>query len=270
MQAKYNSTLDMLDDDGETTLSLRSQALTIAPRPESKNSGYPTTSPTWRPVALILLTLCLLLLIGLGVLGLEFFQIIQLSNTQKDILTQKEEKLGNFSRQLHSLQTQNRKLTDTLQHLAKKLCRELYNKTGEHRCSPCPKKWKWHKDNCYCFFKESNTWQGCEHFCTAENSTLLKIETQDVLEFVMPHSYSQFFYSYWTGLSRNGTGNPWLWMDGSLHSSNLFDIVVDLSSLRSWDCVTILNGRAFSKDCMELRRCACQRMAAMVMPEWLE
>ncbi|XP_020857395.1 C-type lectin domain family 1 member A-like [Phascolarctos cinereus] len=270
MQAEYNSTLDMLDDDGETTLSLRSQALTIAQTPESKDTGYPTTSPSWRPVALILLTLCLVLLIGLGVLGLEFFQLSQLSITQRDILTQKEESLGNLSRQLHSLQAQNRKLTDTLQHLAKKLCRELYNKTGEHRCSPCPKKWKWHKDSCYCFSKESNTWQGCEHFCTAENSTLLKIETQDVLEFVMPQSYSQFFYSYWTGLSRNGSGNPWLWMDGSLHSFDLFDIAIDFSSLRSWDCVTILNGRAFSKDCKELRRCACQRTAAMVMPEWLE
>ena len=43
-----------------------------------------------------------------------------------------------------------------------------------------------------------------------------------------------------------------------------FEIVVDFTSLRSRDCVTILNGKAFSKDCKELRRCACERAAATV------
>ena len=40
--------------------------------------------------------------------------------------------------------------------------------------------------------------------------------------------------------------------------------MIDLTSLRSRDCVTILNGKAFSKDCRELRRCACEKAAAMV------
>ena len=40
--------------------------------------------------------------------------------------------------------------------------------------------------------------------------------------------------------------------------------MIDLTNLRSRDCVTILNGKAFSKDCRELRRCACEKAAAMV------
>ena len=40
-------------------------------------------------------------------------------------------------------------------------------------------------------------------------------------EFAMPQSYSEFFYSYWTGLSRNGSGKAWLWMDGTPYSSEL-------------------------------------------------
>ena len=40
-------------------------------------------------------------------------------------------------------------------------------------------------------------------------------------EFAMPQSYSEFFYSYWTGLSRNSSGKAWLWMDGTPYSSEL-------------------------------------------------
>ncbi|XP_058414801.1 C-type lectin domain family 1 member A isoform X2 [Diceros bicornis minor] len=236
MQAKYSSTRDMLDADGDTTLSLHSRASTTTQRPEPERT---------------------------------VFQFYQLSNTQQDSLFKKEERLGNLSRQLQSLHAQNRKLAETLQHVAEKLCRELYNKTGEHRCSPCPEKWKWHGDKCYQFYKESKSWQGCEYFCISENSTMLKINTQQVLEFAMPQSYSEFFYSYWTGLSRNGSDKAWLWMDGAHYSPELFEIIIDFTSLRSRDCVTILNGKAFSKDCRELRRCACERIAAKVKLERL-
>ncbi|XP_023404885.1 C-type lectin domain family 1 member A isoform X2 [Loxodonta africana] len=269
MHAKYSSTKDMLDDDGDTTISLHSRASTTTRRPGPEHTEHQAPSSVWRPLTLTVLTLCLVLLIGLAALGILFFQFYQLSITQQDSISQKEERLGNLSQQLQSLEAQNRKLAATLQRMAENLCRELYNKTGEHRCSPCPGKWKWRGDKCYQFYKESRSWQGCEYFCIAENSTMLKINTQEVLEFAMPQSYSEFFYSYWTGLSRNSSGKDWLWMDGTHYSSELFDIVIDFTSIRSRDCVTILNGKAFSKDCRELRRCACERTAAAVRPEWL-
>nr|XP_045729831.1 C-type lectin domain family 1 member A isoform X2 [Mirounga angustirostris] len=297
MQAKYSSTREMLDFDGDTIRSVQSRSSSTTQRPEAghtepalltcwwngskrkkkRNPAFSSLLPAerrppssvWRPVALTLLTLCLVLLIGLLALGLVFFQFYQLSNTQQDSISHKEERLGNLSRQLQSLQTKNRKLAEILQRVAEKLCRELYNKSGEHRCSPCPEEWKWHGDKCYRFCRESKNWQGCDYFCIAENATMLKINTQEVLEFAMPQSYSEFFYSYWTGLSRNGSGKAWLWTDGAPYSPELFEIIIDFTSLRSRDCVTILNGKAFSKDCKELRRCACERKAAMVKPESL-
>ncbi|XP_060050364.1 C-type lectin domain family 1 member A isoform X3 [Erinaceus europaeus] len=181
MQAKYSSTRDMLDPDWDTTMSLHSYTSATTRRPEPGHSEHPPSSSAWRPVALTLLTLILVLLIGLAVLGLVFFQFYQLSNTQQDSISQKEERLGNLSRQLQSLQARNRKLTEMLQHVAEKLCWELYNKTGEHRCSPCPDTWKWHGDKCYQFSKESKSWQGCEYLCIAANSTMLKINTAEVL-----------------------------------------------------------------------------------------
>ncbi|XP_012587803.1 PREDICTED: C-type lectin domain family 1 member A [Condylura cristata] len=269
MHAKYSSTRDMLESDGDTTMSLYSHASTATQRPERGHTEPRPPSSAWRPAALALLTLCLVLLTGLAILGFVFFQFYQLSNTQKNSISQKEERLGNLSRQLQSLQVQNRKLAETLQHVAEKLCRELYNKTGEHKCSPCPDSWKWHGDKCYQFSKESKSWQGCEYFCFAENSTMLKINTQEALDLALPQSYSEFFYSYWTGLSRNGSGKAWLWVDGAPYSPELFEVIIDFASLRNRDCVTILNGKAFSKDCKELRRCACERAAAMVKLERL-
>ncbi|EHB07506.1 C-type lectin domain family 1 member A [Heterocephalus glaber] len=145
MQAKYSSTRDMrgmLDDDEDTTLSLHSQASATTWQPEPRPTELRTPLSTWRPVALTLLTLCLVLLTGLAALGLVW-------------------------------------------------------------------------------------------------------------------------------LSRNGSGKTWLWMDGTPYSFELFEIIIDTSLLRSRDCVTILNGKAFSKDCRELRRCACERTAGRVDPEKL-
>uniref|UniRef100_A0A8C5LBD9 C-type lectin domain family 1, member a n=1 Tax=Jaculus jaculus TaxID=51337 RepID=A0A8C5LBD9_JACJA len=261
MQAKHSSARDMLEDDADTATSLYSRAST-ALQAESGRSDARTPSSAWRPVALTLLTLCLVLLVGLVVLGLLFFQFYHLSNTQQDSISQQEESLRNLSRQLRSLQVQNGEL-------AERLCRELYNRSGEHRCSPCPEKWKWHGDKCYQFYKESKSWQGCEYLCIAENSTMLKINSQEKLDFAMPHSYSEFFYSYWMGLSRNSSGKAWLWTDGTPRSSELFEIMIDASTSRHRDCVTILNGRAFSKDCRELRRCACEKKAGSVVAEHL-
>ncbi|XP_004596495.2 C-type lectin domain family 1 member A isoform X1 [Ochotona princeps] len=270
MQAKYRSTSDMWDDDCDTTLSLHSQVSTESRRPEPRpTEPRRTPSSAWRPAALTLLALCLVLLVGLAALGLVFFQYYQLSDTQQDRLAEKEERLGNLSRETQSLQAQNRKLAETLLRVAEKLCRELYNKTGGHRCSPCPEKWRWHEDRCYQFYTEGRSWQGCKSFCFSENSTMLKINTQEVLEFAMPQSYSEFFYSYWTGLSRNSSGEAWLWTDGAPFNFQLFEVAIDVTNLRSRDCVTILNGKAFSKDCRELRRCACERPAEVVRPEKL-
>ncbi|NP_001253480.1 C-type lectin domain family 1 member A [Macaca mulatta] len=269
MQPKYSSTRDMLDDDGDTTMSLHSQASATARRPEPRRTEHRAPSSTWRPVALTLLTLCLVLLIGLAVLGLLFFQYYQLSNTGQGTISQMAERLGNTSRELQSLQVQNRKLSGSLQHVAEKLCRELYNKTGVHRCSPCTDQWKWHGDKCYQFYKDGKSWEDCKYFCLSENCTMLKINKQEDLDFAIFQSHSPFFYSYWTGLLRPDSGKAWMWMDGTPFASELFEIIIDVTSPRSRDCVAILNGMIFSKDCQELKRCICERRAGMVKTESL-
>nr|XP_054363156.1 C-type lectin domain family 1 member A isoform X3 [Mirounga angustirostris] len=277
MQAKYSSTREMLDFDGDTIRSVQSRSSSTTQRPEAGHTERRPPSSVWRPVALTLLTLCLVLLIGLLALGLVFFQFYQLSNTQQDSISHKEERLGNLSRQLQSLQTKNRKLAEILQRVAEKLCRELYNKSGEHRCSPCPEEWKWHGDKCYRFCRESKNWQGCDYFCIAENATMLKINTQEVLGSLAMAAAKpgcgltepRTPLNYELMLLRTSMEIEGLKRKSLVTPSLQFEIIIDFTSLRSRDCVTILNGKAFSKDCKELRRCACERKAAMVKPESL-
>nr|XP_012332481.1 C-type lectin domain family 1 member A-like [Aotus nancymaae] len=83
------------------------------------------------------------------------------------------------------------------------------------------RQWKCHGDNCYQFYKDSESWEDCDYFCLSENSTLLKIDTEEEPEFAMSQSYSEFFYSYWTGLFRPESGKTWLWKDGTPHSFEL-------------------------------------------------
>ncbi|KAL0611142.1 C-type lectin domain family 1 member A [Plecturocebus cupreus] len=187
----------------------------------------------------------------------------KLSSTQQDTISEMKEILESILQQLKSLQAQNMKLAESLQHVAEKLCCELYNKTAGalkygkvfsptvHRhfppetdilivCSPCPEQWKWHGDNCYQFHKDSKSWEDCDYFCLGENSTMLKINTQDVLMFerfskraytedlrlAMSQNYSEFFCSYWTGLFLLSNGSAWLWIDGSPYSSELYRLAL--------------------------------------------
>lgn len=138
-----------------------------------------------------------------------------------------------------------------------------------HRCSPCTDQWKWHGDKCYQFYKDGKSWEDCKYFCLSENCTMLKINKQEDLDFAMFQSRSPFFYSYWTGLLRPDSGKAWMWMDGTPFASELFEIIIDVTSPRSRDCVAILNGMIFSKDCQELKRCICERRAGMVKTESL-
>ncbi|XP_042801716.1 C-type lectin domain family 12 member A isoform X2 [Panthera leo] len=159
------------------------------------------TSHVWHQRALALILLCLLLLIGLGILGSVFYITLKKEmrtlNTLQNI---KEELQRNVSLQLmHSMNSSQmiRNLSLTLQEIATKLCHELYQREPEHKCKPCPKKWIWHEDNCYLVTKNYVTWQKNAMFCSAQNASLLMIKNKSVLEFVK----SRNLRKYWLGLS---------------------------------------------------------------------
>ncbi|XP_069441845.1 C-type lectin domain family 12 member A-like isoform X4 [Ovis canadensis] len=175
----------------------------------------PVPSHVWRQRALALTVLCLLLLIGLGVLG--------------GICMEKLNKLQNFKEELQrnmSLQLmQNtnssqkiRNLSIKLEEIATKLCRELYIKNKGNKCKPCPEEWMWHDDNCYLLlsgYQHRKTWQKSDEICSDYNASLLTIKSKRVLEFIKSLQLNH----YWLGLSPRKDNTKY----GNLDTSIPFD-----------------------------------------------
>ncbi|XP_045042959.2 C-type lectin domain family 7 member A isoform X2 [Desmodus rotundus] len=90
--------------------------------------------------------------------------------------------------------------------------------------SPCPPTWVAHENSCYLFSTTLDSWDGSKRQCSQLGSYLLKIESSKELKFIVKEMYSHPHNSFWMGLSRTQTEGPWLWEDGSIFSSKLFEI----------------------------------------------
>ncbi|XP_045870028.1 C-type lectin domain family 12 member A [Meles meles] len=179
----------------------------------------PVPSDGWRQRALVLTLLCLLLLVGLGVLGSIFYITLKIETGKLNkIQNFKEELQRNVSLQLIHNKNSSKMIRDlsiTLQEIATKLCHELYQREPEHKCKPCPKAWMWHEDSCYKLSDHYETWQKSVMFCSAQNASLLTIKNKSVLEFIK----SKKLRIYWLGLS-NEERQSYQYLDEKIISSN--------------------------------------------------
>ncbi|XP_041591393.1 C-type lectin domain family 7 member A isoform X2 [Vulpes lagopus] len=176
---EYHSGVENLDEDGYTQLDFHSQGITG--RPVVLEKVTCATSPHWRPIAVTLGILCLLMLVIAVILGTT----------------------GAFS-------------------------------------SSCPPNWITHKNNCYLFSTSLASWHRSKIQCSQLHSNLLKIDTAEELEFIVRQVSSQPDNSFWIGLSRHQNEGPLLWEDGSVFSSNLFQIrSTDTQENSSHNCVWI-------------------------------
>uniref|UniRef100_A0A8D1MRW5 C-type lectin domain containing 7A n=1 Tax=Sus scrofa TaxID=9823 RepID=A0A8D1MRW5_PIG len=90
--------------------------------------------------------------------------------------------------------------------------------------SSCPPNWITHENSCYLFSTSLASWNRSKRQCSQLGSYLLKIDSSKELEFISRHVSSQPDHSFWIGLSHSQTEGPWLWEDGSMLLSNLFQI----------------------------------------------
>nr|XP_004668683.2 C-type lectin domain family 12 member A [Jaculus jaculus] len=182
----------------------------------------PAPSHLWNKTVLALSFLCLLLLIGLGVLGGMFYATLQAHMAELSRLQNAEEELQrNVSAQmLHNSNSSAEisKLSSSLQRLATSLCRELYKKEPEHKCKPCPKSSVWYKGSCYFQLSDAHAWQASERLCSAQNASLLTIEDKSTLEFIK----SSNLYHFWLGLSPTYNYIDHVTIDEKIFSSKWF------------------------------------------------
>ncbi|KAM6384293.1 oxidized low-density lipoprotein receptor 1-like [Alca torda] len=211
----------------------------------------PSPSSCWRLATVALGVFCLSSVVAAGVLAARFILVCHLVREREENFTLQKALMESLNQQLELLQAQNLNLTETVKQLAT---------SRGHKCIPCPENWLQYGEDCYYFSKEWKTWQESKAQCSALESRLLKIESKEELDFVMRSAQFYSSYSFWIGLSRNGTEGPWLWEDGSAFSPDLFQIQRGSSS-PSLDCVWLQGANIDAARCGEYKFYICEKVA---------
>ncbi|XP_036856846.1 C-type lectin domain family 7 member A isoform X2 [Manis javanica] len=197
--------LENVDEDGYTQLDFRPQGVTR--RPVSSEKGMCAASPCWRPLAVTLGVLCLVILVIAVVLGT---MPIWRSNSGSNPL--KNDNFPPRNKENHSQPTQA--------PLEESAAPTKALTTAGVFSSSCPPNWIMHEHSCYLLSKSLVVWNRSKIQCSQLGATLLKIDSLEELDFMAKQVSTLPDYSFWIGLSRQPEG-PWLWEDGSMFFSKL-------------------------------------------------
>ncbi|KAM9119348.1 killer cell lectin-like receptor subfamily F member 1 [Pangshura tecta] len=147
------------------------------------------------------------------------------------------------------------RLTHLVARLSQALCAPINTSSREGiGCKICPPDWLPHGTKCYWFSTESKIWAGSRADCSARSAGMVVIQEQDEMEFL--GNSIQEKYLVWTGLSANGTGRKWTWVDGSLLNQTLFPVK---GSAEENSCGVIKGSQIQSETCSGEYRWICQK-----------
>ncbi|KAB0385973.1 hypothetical protein FD755_000929, partial [Muntiacus reevesi] len=95
--------------------------------------------------------------------------------------------------------------------LITRLQKVIHNLSPEFHCGCCPKEWFTYSNNCYSISLGKETLNGSLMSCSTKNSTLLYIDNEEEMKFLMSLSIMS-----WIPVFRKGRGQPWIWQNGSI------------------------------------------------------
>ncbi|KAM9684117.1 NKG2-A/NKG2-B type II integral membrane protein-like [Dama dama] len=109
----------------------------------------------------------------------------------------------------------------------------------EFHCGCCPKEWFTYSNNCYSISLEKETLDGSLMSCTTKNSTLLYIDNEEEMKFLMSLSIIS-----WIPVFREGRGQPWMWLNRSIFKLKITDYLRD-----EHKCAVLSSGGIKAEDC---------------------
>ncbi|ELK17074.1 C-type lectin domain family 1 member B [Pteropus alecto] len=192
----------------------------------------PAPPHVWHRRTLALTLLCLLQLIGLGVLG------------------------SIYNHEVPELELDG--VAENGTGRAESIAEVAENKAvRDHKCSPCDTNWRYYGDSCYGFFRHNLTWEESKQYCTNINATLLKIASQNILEYIK----SRTGLIRWVGLSRQNSNEIWTWEDGSVPPQDMF--ALSGNGRENMNCAYFHNGKIYPTFCKNKHYLMCERKAGM-------
>ncbi|XP_078511727.1 uncharacterized protein LOC144770827 [Lissotriton helveticus] len=115
---------------------------------------------------------------------------------------------------------------------------------------PCGDDWIWYRNKCFYFSEAEGDWMEAEDSCTALNSTLALIDTQQELNLMLLHKGD---YNHWIGLRRDNETQPWMWVNGT--KFNNWFTVSDAS-----ECAYLSYGKVKSLECHIINKWVCTKV----------
>ncbi|XP_045443700.1 C-type lectin domain family 1 member B isoform X2 [Pipistrellus kuhlii] len=165
--------------------------------------------------------------------------------------------------QQNYLQIENKNLSGILQQLlANQFCQDLMKPSEgkdslSHKNSTCDKNWRPFEGNCYGFFRHNLTWEESKQYCANLNATLLKIDSQNILEFIKSRTGN----IRWVGLSRQNSNKVWKWEDGSVPCNNMFEL--SENARENMNCAYFHKGKIHPSSCKNKHHLMCEKKACM-------
>ncbi|XP_031236855.1 killer cell lectin-like receptor subfamily E member 1 [Mastomys coucha] len=132
-------------------------------------------------------------------------------------------------------------MTTFITNLSSERSSSTIQQEGLHH--PCPENWVWFRCSCYYFSKEELMWSESQHACLSRNSSLIRMNKEEMNFF----SLKSFF---WVGAYYNETHRQWLWEDHSVLPSGMFS---DLQANMKNFCVSYKSKEAYMEDNCEYK-----------------
>ncbi|CAI9166246.1 unnamed protein product [Rangifer tarandus platyrhynchus] len=92
----------------------------------------------------------------------------------------------------------------------------------EYHYGHCPRDWLTYSNNCYYTSLEKKSWNESVRSCATKNSTLLYIDNEEEMKFLMSLSIIS-----WIPVFREGRDQPWMWRNGSIFKLKITDYLPD-------------------------------------------